>query len=36
MGLDRFAVVFIEPLMVGRELPDSLTRAYELLRWQTQ
>jgi len=36
MELDRFTVVFIEPLMVGRELLDSLTRAYELLRWQTQ
>jgi len=36
MGLDRFAVVFIEPRMVGRELPDSITRSYELLRWQTQ
>ena len=29
-------IAFVEPLMVGRELLNSFTRTYELLRWETQ
>lgn len=31
MELDRFTVIFIEPLMVERELTDSLTHALALV-----